>query len=582
MDFPIPPEMRWLSREVRPFLRWHLASFLCISAGSVLSLLAPLVLKWLIDVVLPSRTTGPLLLAVSLMFFCYQGRAVFASVGGYLTIIAAQRLALNLRRRLLRHLDMLSPAYHESNPVGASLYPLTEPVDEIAYFGSDLVPSILRTVMAAVLTLGTMLILNRRLTLAVLPLVPAFLLTRRRYHKQLEKHSEQLQTDQIRWSTFVQEHLSSIIPIQLLRKEHRQEREAFRLLGAKTRSLNQLFRTGVSFSFFTSLTTAFAMTAVVGYGSWNVLSGTLTVGGLVAFYSYLTQLFEPLSGVAETYVRAQKTFASIRQVREVFALRPDIVNHPDAIRFVSQQGCPIELAGVRFRYPTGRGSLSIDKLQISSGEMVAVVGENGAGKSTLAKLLARFYDVQAGAILIAGRDIREYTIDSLREHVCYVPPQPALFDMTIAGNLRIGRTMASESELYEALEMAGLASWVAGLDTGLCQKVGPEGVQLSRGQGQALGLARTILMAPQILILDEATSSLDAISEQRILKKLRQALSHSTIIVISHRLSTMSVVERVVLVHEGRVIEDDARNSLQHRRSAYCGLFNVTSIADAL
>jgi ABC-type multidrug transport system fused ATPase/permease subunit len=383
MDFPIPPEMRWLSREVRPFLRWHLASFLCISAGSVLSLLAPLVLKWLIDVVLPSRTTGPLLLAVSLMFFCYQGRAVFASVGGYLTIIAAQRLALNLRRRLLRHLDMLSPAYHESNPVGASLYPLTEPVDEIAYFGSDLVPSILRTVMAAVLTLGTMLILNRRLTLAVLPLVPAFLLTRRRYHKQLEKHSEQLQTDQIRWSTFVQEHLSSIIPIQLLRKEHRQEREAFRLLGAKTRSLNQLFRTGVSFSFFTSLTTAFAMTAVVGYGSWNVLSGTLTVGGLVAFYSYLTQLFEPLSGVAETYVRAQKTFASIRQVREVFALRPDIVNHPDAIRFVSQQGCPIELAGVRFRYPTGRGSLSIDKLQISSGEMVAVVGENGAGKSTL-------------------------------------------------------------------------------------------------------------------------------------------------------------------------------------------------------
>ncbi|HKB97608.1 MAG TPA: ABC transporter ATP-binding protein [Terriglobales bacterium] len=177
----IPSEIRWLSRQVRPFLRWHVASFSCITVGSFLALLAPLILKWLIDVILPSRRTGLLIGAVGLIFLCHQGRAVLTSLGGYLTMLAAERLALDVRLGLLRHLDTLSADYHERTPLGVSMYPLKEPIDELAYFGSDLLPSILRTLMATMLTLGTMVILDARMTLAVLPLIPVFLLTRKHF-----------------------------------------------------------------------------------------------------------------------------------------------------------------------------------------------------------------------------------------------------------------------------------------------------------------------------------------------------------------------------------------------------------------
>src|SRR5580765_6205216 len=162
----IPSEIRWLYHQVRPFMRWHIASLICISAGSFLALLAPLVLKWLIDVILPGRRLGLLVSAVVLIFLCHQGRVVLTSIGSYLTMFAAQRLALDIRLRLLRHLDTLSADYHEGTPVGASMYPLKEPIDEISYFGSDLLPAIFRTLMATILTFGTMLTLNARMTLA--------------------------------------------------------------------------------------------------------------------------------------------------------------------------------------------------------------------------------------------------------------------------------------------------------------------------------------------------------------------------------------------------------------------------------
>jgi ABC-type multidrug transport system fused ATPase/permease subunit len=243
------------------------------------------------------------------------------------------------------------------------------------------------------------------MTLAILPLIPVFVLTRKHFRKRLERDADTVQHNQIAWSSFLQEHLSSIVAIQLLRREERQERMAFRLLGTAVRSLTRLFRTGVSFTFFTSLTIGLAMASVIGYGGLSVLAGTLTVGGLVAFYTYLAQLFEPLSGVAETYARAQKTFASIRRVQGVLALEPAIKTCRSAIKFPQDRPSTIEVADVRFEYPRGDGLLCISRLEIPAGEHVAVVGENGAGKSTLAKLMARLYDVDSGSISVAGHDV---------------------------------------------------------------------------------------------------------------------------------------------------------------------------------
>lgn len=580
----IPSEIRWLSRRVRPFLRWHIASFFCIALGSALALLAPLILKWLIDEVLPGRRLGLLVAAVGLIFLCHQGRAALTSVGGYLTMLAAQRLALDMRLRLLRHLDRLSADYHDGTPVGTSMYPLNEPIEEIAYFGSDLLPAILRTLMGTILTLGAMLILSARITLAVSPLIPVFLLARKHFRGRLEDDSETVQYNHIAWSSFLQEHLSSVIAIQLLRQERRQARTAFHLLAVMVRAHNRLFRTGISFTFYTSLTIALAMSAVIGYGGWSVLSGALTMGGLIAFYTYVTQLFEPLSGAAETYVRAQKVFASIRQVQAVLALEPAVKTRPSAIEFPLDPPWAIELNDLRFGYPSSestknRGVLTIPHLNIPAGEHVAVVGENGAGKSTLAKLLARLYDVDSGSISIAGRDVRDIELQSLREHVCYAPPFPILFDTTLADNLRLGKITASVAELEEVMECVGLTMWVSSLQGGLNQRIGPGGSRMSGGQRQRLGIGRAILQRPRILILDEATSSLDTGSEQQLLSSLRGVLPGSTIIVISHRLSALLCVGRVIVLETGRVVEDASPALLLRNGGAYSRLFNALASA---
>jgi ABC-type multidrug transport system fused ATPase/permease subunit len=571
----IPLEIRWLYRQVRPFLRWHVASFCCITVGSFLALFAPLILKWLIDVIVPSQKTELLVGAVGLIFLCHQGRVVLTSVGGYLTMLAAERLALDMRLQILRHLDTLSADYHESTPVGASMYPLKEPIDEISYFGSDLLPSILRMLMATMLTLGTMVILNARMTLAVLPLIPLFLVARKHFRGRLEDCSNTAQHNRIAWSTFLQEHLSSIVALQLLRQERRRERTAFHLLGTTVRSYNRLFRTGISFTFYTSLTIGLGMSAVIGYGGWSVLTGTLTIGGLVAFYTYVTQLFEPLSGAAETYVRAQKTFAGIRQVQAVLALRPALKTCPTAISFPQNHPWTIELAEVCFGYPSNRRLLSIPHLEIQAGEHVAIVGENGAGKSTLAKLLARLYDTDSGSIFVAGHDVRKIKIESLREHMCYAPPHPILFDTTLASNLRLAKVTASDAELEEVVEDVGLTAWVGTLQRRLDQRIGPGGSCLSGGQRQRLGIARAILQRPRVLILDEATVSLDAASEQQLLSGLHNILPGSTIIVISHRLSALLGAGRVIVLEAGRVVEDASPTSFLRNKGAYFRLFNA-------
>jgi len=333
--------------------------------------------------------------------------------------------------------------------------------------------------------------------------------------------------------------------------------------------------TDISFTLCTSLTIGVAMAAVLGLGGWCVFKGSLTLGGLVAFYTYLTQLFEPLSGAAETYVRAQKTFTSIRQLQAVMALKPAIKTYPTAARFPEDQPWTIKISDVAFVYPETGGRLSIAQLNIRAGEQVAMVGENGAGKSTLAKLLVRLYDADAGSILVAGRDLRQIEIESLREHVCYAPPHTTLFDTTLASNLRMGKATASDAELQAVVEEVGLTAWVATLPSGLDQPVRPGGLCLSNGQRQRLGIARAILQHPRVLILDEATSSLDARSEQELLSRLRVVLPGSTLIVISHRLSALRCVGRVIVFESGRIVEDTSPDLLFTNRNAYSRLFHA-------
>ena len=561
--FRLPAELLWLIRQIRPLLHFHLSSFLSITAGSLLALVSPLLLKWLIDGIIPQRRLGLLLVAVALIFVAHQGRAVLTSLGSYLMMSASQKMALTLRMTLLKHLDTLSADYYDETPVGVVMYPLKEPIEEIAYYGSDLLPAILRMLLTTVFTVMTMAALNPMLTFMIISLIPAFLVTRQYFRKKLAADSDSVQDHQLSCNSFWAEHLSSVVSIRLLGQEKRQERKAFHLLAGELRSEQHLCRTSAWFTISSSFAIVLAMSTVIGYGGNAVLAGTFSVGTLVAFYGFVTQLFEPLSGVSELYARAQKTFASVRKVQATLSLKPTVINAPGALVLSRKHPHHIEFAQVEFGYSRNQVLLHVPFLRISAGDHIAIGGENGAGKSTLAKLIARLYDPSSGAVRLGGKDLRHINLKSLHRVISYLPRDPVLFDGSIASNLLFVRPTATEHELEEAVRMFGLSGLVAGLPNGMKQRVGPDGCQLSGGERQRLALARAFLQKPQVVILDEATSCLDPSAEMSILRQLRHHLSLSTLIVISHRPSTFQDFARVLVLSQGRIVRDMGSSSFQ-------------------
>ncbi len=558
----VPVELRWLTTALRPVWTLHAASFFAFTLGSTLGLLGPLVLRWLIDRILPERDAWLLVSAVALLFLSYEGRVVFTSLGSWLTVAASQKVVLALRLEILRHLDSLSADYHEATPTGEKLYPLREPVEEIAYLGSDLFPGVLRTLLSTALTLFAMGTLSFRLTLIVLPLMPVFLLTRHHFRQRLGRHADELQDKRLEVSSFLEEHAPSVIQIQSLQRETRRERQAYRLFANAARSQLRLARTGAFFSIFTNLAIVLAISAIIAYGGVRVLRGDLTIGSLVAFYSYLAQLFEPLSGAMEMYARAQRTFSSIRQIRSALALRPTIKECPHAVPLPPDTSADLEFHGLRFAYPGQKELLHIPQLKIYAAERLALVGENGAGKSTLAKLAARLYDPGSGFISYGGVDLRAIRLKDFRSLAAYLPATAILFDDTLTANLRLGRPQATDEELAEVLRAVDLTGFVESLPLLYQQPLGPGGSRLSSGQRQRVALARALLKRPRILILDEATSSMDAAVEQIVLDRTRLFLPSSTVLLLSHRFSSIAWADRVIVLEAGKIVRDEGATAI--------------------
>jgi ABC-type multidrug transport system fused ATPase/permease subunit len=556
----LPSELQWLIKQVSPLLHWHVASFLCITAGSLLALLTPLILRWIIDQIIPQRAGGLVLLAVGLLFLGYQSRVALTALGNFLMLTSAQKMVLSLRMSLLRHLNTLSAEYFEDTPVGRLTYVLKEPIQEVSDFGSDFLPLVLRMVLTAVFTIIAMFFLSPVLTLAIVPFVPVFLLTRQYFRIRLGAAADTVQDEQRGWSQFIEEHLSSMVSIQILGQQRRQELRACQLLIRTLRSQHKQFSTGFWFAICSSSAIVAPMCVVIGYGCESVLKGTLSVGSLVAFYGFITQLFEPLSGASELYTRTQKSFASIRRLQATFALRPSVNDAQAAIYLPRGHSVQIDFAAVDFGYARQENGLHIPALRILPGEDIGIAGENGAGKSTLAKLMVRFYDPLQGAILLGGKDIRSIALRDLRQHLFYLPHSPALFAGTLASNLHFVQPRASDRELQEALECVGLWSFIAALPDGLGQRIGPGACQLSGGQRQRLAIARALLQKPDVLILDEATSCLDARGEAIVLQNIRSTLHTSTLVMISHRHSTLATFGRVLTLSNGRILSDSAHH----------------------
>ena len=543
-------EFRWLGGQVKPFLRLHFASYLCIVLASTLVLVDPLIVRFLIDDVIPNRRTSWLPLVAVVFVLTYVGRLGFESLASMLNFRAVQKMTFRNRLKLLRHLQRLSAEYHDNKPAGETLHRLQGDVDQVGTLSGEVIPSVLRMTTLFILVMSTMLILNYRLTMIVLPLIPVFIIVRRRFHHRLRHSSDAVQAQAGKITGFLEEHLSSIVQVQLLSCEQREARRFARLSGGAVRAQIKRRAIELFFSSILYLIIVAGMAGVLCYGGHQVITGAMTAGSLVAFYGYTLQLFVPLYGVVEIYSKLQRAGASVRRLMEITEAQPIMRDRPDALALAGSSA--IELKDVSFSYQSDRQVLGGLSLRINPGERVALAGMSGNGKSTIARLIARLYDARAGVVLVGGVDVRDIKLKSLRSSVIFVPQDPVLFDVTLRENLLYGNPNATQEELDRITKLTQLDAVIARLPDGLDEALGPRGNRLSGGERQRVALARALLQRPQILILDECTSALDSLTEQRLFDELDSHLLGITTIVISHRPYPITWADREV--HVGRCL----------------------------
>ena len=554
-------EFWWLVSQVKPFVRLHLGSYLCIVAASILLLIDPLIVRFLIDNVIPNRSLSWLPLVAAAFFFTYVGRLGFDSVAGILNFRAVQKMTFRTRLSLLRHLQRLSAEYHDNKPVGDTLHRLQVDVDQVSVLSGEVIPSALRMFTVFSLILTTMLVLNYRLTAVIIPLIPLFIIVRRRFHNRLRQASDSVQEQSAKVIEFLEEHLSAIVQVQLLSCEQREARRFARISSAAVRSQMKRRGSELFFSALLSLIIVLGMATVLFYGGYQVILGTLTAGGLVAFYGYTLQLFVPLYGVMELYAKFQRAGASVRRLMEIKDVEM-LRDRPGAVALQFDIPAAVELDEVSFDYDPERPVLKAVSLRVNPGERVALAGTSGNGKSTIGRLLARLYDARAGTVSIGGVDVRDIELKSLRSSVIFVPQDPVLFDLTLRENLLYGNPAATAAELAEVASLAQLETLIERLPRGWNEPLGPRGNRLSGGERQRVALARALLQRPRILILDECTSALDAQTEKRLLSELDSYLKNITTIVISHRSLPTHWANRVVQMQYGTIIDAASDSSL--------------------
>jgi ABC-type multidrug transport system fused ATPase/permease subunit len=568
-----PSDGKWLLQRLRAFWKLQLLGIACVAVASILSLLDPLLMKWLIDSVLPHKNLAYLGLVVAGALGAYSGRVLFQNWATLCTFGVGQKLALKLRIELFVHLERMTARFYKDNAIGDLVQRLDRDVDVICEQGTDLVPALLRMVLVLALVILTMFTLSWRLAAPLLPLLPLFLLVRYRFRGPLQRAADEVREVAGQQSNVLTEFLGAMVQIQLLRCERQIARRYTRGLANTIRAVSRRRVTEMEFSFVSMLVVTTGGMTILGYGGYLAIQGLLTVGGLVAFYSYVLRLFEPLSTAIELFARLHRIRASLRRLRALRNVDPEVKDLADAVPLEPNPRYHLSYRNVSFSYEAGLPTIEDATLWIRSGEVIFLVGPSGSGKSTLFRLLCRLHDVANGSINLNGTDIRRITLASLRSSISAVPQEPVLFAVSLRDNLLLASPGATEEQLFSAAKAACLHDVIERLPRGWDEMLGPLGSRLSGGERQRVALARALLQERPILALDEATSALDAQTEARVLGNIRDYASDRMLLIVSHRLASAPLADRVVVVEQGRIVEQGSHSELLRKDGRYAALW---------
>lgn len=486
-----------------------------------------------------------------------------------------QRVLLEVRRRGFRHFQRLDIPFHDRYTSGRVVSRLTNDVDAI----QDLLESGFDSLITAVLTLaGTAVLLvalDWQLGLMCLIAFPVLVALIGWFRSESAKTYRRVREAAALVIVQFVETMTGIKAVQAYRREPRNQQifddiaDRYRAVNERTFQLLAIFMPGVKL--VGNLTTG----VVLLYGGWRVLEGQMTIGTLTAFLLYLRMFFEPMQEISQFFNLFQSAASALEKLAGVLATRPAITDPAQPVP-VGRVAGTVTFDAVRFGYRPDRPVLPELTLTVPAGQTVALVGATGAGKTTLAKLIARFYDPTAGSVSLDGIDLRDMTQADLRRHVVMVTQENFLFAGTVADNIRLGRPDATDAEIRWAAEEVGAAEFIAALPDGYDSDTAKRGGRLSAGQRQLVAFARAFLADPAVLILDEATSALDIPSERLVQRALRTVLAQRTALVIAHRLSTVEIADRVLVLDDGRIVEDGAPAALIARpTSRYAALHRV-------
>jgi ATP-binding cassette subfamily B protein len=490
----------------------------------------------------------------------------------YLTGWVGERILADLRNRLFDHLQRLSLGFFERNRAGVIISRLTNDVEAIDQLVTDGVTSLVQNTLTLVGTAILLFILDWRLALATLVVIPfmsaATIVFRTRSARAYAAVRERLGLV----TATLAEDIAGMRIVQAFTREHtninnfRQVSERYRDSNMETVVLN-----GFYFP-FVDLVSSVALAVVLGYGGHLYFQGDVTLGTLFAFMLYVQNFFDPVQQLSQLYGTFLSATAALDKIVGVLDEEPEVVDKAGAETLPRVEG-HVRFENVRFGYGDGPEVLHGLDLDVPAGTTVALVGHTGAGKSTIAKLLARFYDPRDGRITIDGHDLRDVTQVSLRRQLGIVPQEGFLFAGTVTENIAFGRPDASPEEVVRAAETIGAHEFILRLEDGYETQLQERGSRLSLGQRQLVALARALLADPRILILDEATSSVDIGTERKIEQALRTLLSGRTAFVIAHRLSTIRDADLIVVLEHGQIVEQGTHDELMRKRGLYTSLY---------
>jgi ATP-binding cassette subfamily B protein/subfamily B ATP-binding cassette protein MsbA len=567
----------WTLSFLRPYRTRVLAISILSVAEIGLTALAPWPLKIVVDSVLgdhplPERFAGvmastganrvALLVVVVVAGLLLQtANEVLRMFQTQLQVDTGQRIVYGLRARLLAHLQDLPLRHHILTRTADSVYRL----DADAHCVDDLVIGGVFPLAAAVLNLGVMFVilvyLDPALGLLSLAVVPFLYLCLRYYSRTMTDRAERVKALESTLIDRAFEILSSVAAVKSFARERHE-------LTRYSQSGDEAMRARLSLTWQESLfsvaitaVTLAGTTLVLIVGGLHVLDGRLTVGALLVVVAYLAAVYNPISAIAHTTGSLQQAIVSARRVGDIFALTPETLDAPDALDASAVTG-HVRFESVSFSYGDDRRVLDEVSFEARPGEMIALVGVTGAGKTTIASLIPRFFEPTHGRVLVDEVDAARYSLRSLRERIALVPQQPILFSGTIADNIRYGRLQASDEEVEAAARAAHIHDFITTLPNGYQTPVAEAGATLSGGERQRLGIARALVKNAPMLILDEPTSSLDALSEAGVFDALRRLRRGRTTIVIAHRLSTIRNATRILVLQEGQLMAQGTHDEL--------------------